>query len=49
MSQNDVDPTLGKDSISSGIKASLYRRSSRSPAFMLVYYLLAGAGRRTSR
>lgn len=39
---SDVDPTLGKDSINSGIKASIYGVIFVS-AFMLVYYLLAGA------
>ena len=38
---NDVDPTLGKDSIASGIKASLYGVVAVA-AFMLVYYMLAG-------
>jgi len=42
ISQNDVDPTLGKDSIASGIRASLYGVIAVS-VFMLVYYLLAGA------
>ena len=37
----DVDPTLGKDSIRSGINASIYGVIFVS-AFMLVYYLLAG-------
>jgi SecD/SecF fusion protein len=39
--QNDVDPTLGKDSIRSGIKASLYGVIA-VVAFMLIYYLFAG-------
>lgn len=39
---NDVDPTLGKDSIRSGIKASIIGVVA-VVAFMLVYYLLAGA------
>ena len=38
---SDVDPTLGKDSIASGIKASIYGVVFVS-AFMLVYYLVAG-------
>jgi SecD/SecF fusion protein len=37
----DVDPTLGRDSIRSGISASLWGVALVS-AFMLVYYLLAG-------
>jgi SecD/SecF fusion protein len=39
--QNNVDPTLGKDSIRSGIKASIIGVIAVS-AFMLVYYMLAG-------
>ena len=38
---SDVDPTLGKDSIQSGIKASIYGVIFVS-GFMLVYYLFAG-------
>jgi SecD/SecF fusion protein len=38
---NDVDPTLGKDSIRSGIQASIYGVLFVS-LFMLGYYLLAG-------
>ena len=38
---NDVDPTLGKDSIRSGIHASIYGVLFVS-AFMLVYYFIAG-------
>jgi len=38
---NDVDPTLGKDSIRSGIKASIIGVLLVA-GFMLVYYLLAG-------
>ena len=38
---SDVDPTLGKDSIRSGIHASIYGVIFVS-AFMLVYYLIAG-------
>ena len=38
---SDVDPTLGKDSINSGIKASIYGVTFVS-GFMLVYYLFAG-------
>lgn len=36
-----VDPTLGKDSIRSGIRASLYGTLAVS-AFMLIYYMIAG-------
>ncbi|HEY0433197.1 MAG TPA: protein translocase subunit SecD, partial [Chitinophagaceae bacterium] len=36
-----VDPTLGKDSIRSGVRASIYGTLAVS-AFMLIYYLLAG-------
>jgi len=36
-----VDPTLGKDSIRSGIRAALYGTLAVS-AFMLVYYMIAG-------
>lgn len=36
-----VDPTLGKDSIRSGIRASIYGTLAVS-AFMLVYYMVAG-------
>src|SRR6478736_3585165 len=39
---NDVDPTLGKDSIRSGIKASIYGVVAVAGC-MLVYYMLAGA------
>ena len=38
----DVDPTLGRDSIRSGIKASIIGVIAVA-GFMLVYYLLAGA------
>ena len=38
---SDVDPTLGKDSIRSGIRASIYGVVFVS-AFMLVYYFIAG-------
>jgi SecD/SecF fusion protein len=38
---SDVDPTLGKDSIRSGIKAAIYGVVFVS-GFMLVYYLFAG-------
>jgi SecD/SecF fusion protein len=41
VSSYDVDPTLGRDSIHSGIKASVLAVVLVS-AFMLVYYLLAG-------
>ena len=37
----EVDPTLGKDSIRSGINAAIYGTLAVS-AFMLVYYLVAG-------
>jgi len=40
-SSYDVDPTLGKDSIHSGIKASITGVAFVS-AFMLVYYFVAG-------
>ncbi len=40
-SSYDVDPTLGKDSIRSGIHASIWAVILVS-AFMLVYYLVAG-------
>ncbi len=38
---NDVDPTLGKDSIRSGVHASIYGVVFVS-AFMLIYYFIAG-------
>lgn len=38
---SQVDPTLGKDSIQSGIKAAIYGTIAVS-LFMLVYYMLAG-------
>jgi SecD/SecF fusion protein len=38
---NDIDPKLGKDSIRSGIKASVYGVLAVA-VFMLVYYMLAG-------
>ncbi len=38
---HEVNPTLGRDSIRSGIKAAIYGTVAVS-AFMLVYYLLAG-------
>ena len=41
VSSSDVSPTLGTDSIRSGIKASIYGVIFVS-AFMLVYYLIAG-------
>ena len=41
VSSSDVSPTLGTDSIRSGIKASIYSVIFVS-AFMLVYYLVAG-------
>jgi len=37
----DVDPTLGKDSINSGVRAALYGVIAVA-GFMLVYYMLAG-------
>jgi SecD/SecF fusion protein len=40
--KNEVDPTLGKDSIVSGIKASVYGIIAVA-GFMLVYYMIAGA------
>lgn len=36
-----VDPTLGKDAIRSGIKASIYGTLAVS-AFMIIYYMIAG-------
>ncbi len=39
---NEVDPTLGKDSIRSGIKASIIGILAVA-GFMLVYYMMAGA------
>ncbi len=41
VSSEDVDPTLGKDSIRSGVMASLYALIFVS-LFMLAYYLVAG-------
>jgi len=41
VSSSDVSPTLGTDSIHSGIKASIYGVIFVS-AFMLIYYLVAG-------
>ncbi|HVM49696.1 MAG TPA: protein translocase subunit SecD [Candidatus Acidoferrum sp.] len=38
---HEVNPTLGRDSIRSGIKASIYGTLAVS-AFMLVYYMVAG-------
>jgi SecD/SecF fusion protein len=40
--KNKVDPTLGKDSISSGYHAALYGILAVA-AFMLIYYRIAGA------
>src|SRR5690348_2333085 len=40
--KNLVDPTLGKDSIRSGIKASLIGVAAVA-GFMLIYYMIAGA------
>ncbi|HEX5219943.1 MAG TPA: protein translocase subunit SecD [Verrucomicrobiae bacterium] len=42
ISSTDVDPTLGKDSIKSGIRASIIGIVAVA-GFMLVYYLLSGA------
>ncbi len=41
ISQNDIDPKLGKASIESGIKASIYGVIAVA-VFMIVYYMLAG-------
>ncbi len=41
ISSSEVDPTLGKDSIRSGVKAAIIGVIAVA-AFMLVYYLLAG-------
>lgn len=41
IASRQVDPTLGKDSIRGGIRASIYGTLAVS-AFMLVYYLVAG-------
>jgi SecD/SecF fusion protein len=41
VSSKDVEPTLGKDNIKSGINASKYAIIGVS-AFMLIYYMLAG-------
>jgi SecD/SecF fusion protein len=41
ISSKEVNPTLGRDSIRSGINASIYGTLAVS-AFMLVYYLMAG-------
>ncbi len=41
LESREVNPTLGKDSIRSGIKAAIYGTLAVS-AFMLVYYMLAG-------
>jgi len=41
LESNDVDPTLGKDSVRSGMRAVIYGVIAVA-AFMLVYYLLAG-------
>lgn len=41
LDSNDVDPTLGRDSVRSGIKASIYGVIAVA-IFMLVYYMLAG-------
>lgn len=42
LESNDVDPTLGADSVRSGLRASIYGVIA-VVIFMLVYYLLAGA------
>ena len=41
VAQQSVDPTLGKDAITSGIKASVYGTLAVS-VFMLIYYMVAG-------
>jgi SecD/SecF fusion protein len=41
IASRQVDPTLGKDSIRSGVRASIYGTLAVS-GFMLVYYLVAG-------
>lgn len=41
LAENGVDPSLGKDAIESGIKASLYGTLAVA-VFMAVYYLFAG-------
>ncbi len=41
LDSTDVDPTLGKDSITSGIRAAIYGVIAVA-GFMLVYYMLAG-------
>jgi SecD/SecF fusion protein len=40
--KNEVEPTLGKDTIQSGLRAAIYGVLAVS-VFMLVYYFLAGA------
>jgi SecD/SecF fusion protein len=42
MESREVDPTLGKDSIESGVKSAVYGVIAVA-VFMLFYYLLAGA------
>ncbi len=42
LESNDVDPTLGKDSVKSGFRAAIFGVIAVA-VFMLVYYLLAGA------
>jgi len=42
MDRNIVDPTLGKDSINSGIKASIIGVVAVA-GFMIIYYMMAGA------
>ncbi|MEI2723231.1 MAG: protein translocase subunit SecD [Verrucomicrobiota bacterium] len=41
LDSTDVDPTLGKDSINSGMRAAIYGIIAVA-GFMLVYYMLAG-------
>ncbi len=41
LDSTDVDPTLGKDSINSGMRAAIYGVIAVA-GFMLVYYMLAG-------
>jgi len=41
LDSTDVDPTLGKDSITSGLRAAIYGVIAVA-GFMLVYYMLAG-------
>ncbi len=41
LDSNDVDPTLGRDSVHSGMQAAIYGVIAVA-AFMVVYYLIAG-------